>query len=174
MNLFKNICLFTLMNNIVYVSSDPVSFYNEYHKNYVNKLIHAFCIPLIVLSIRIFTNNVIFYFRDSPYRFTRTFPFSLGRILSNLYAVYYFTYGWFPGLVMLFYFWFIEIAHYFIDKNIPRKYFLAWCMFCFGWTMQFIGHGIEGRKPALFDSISQAFTGAPIFSMQFFFPNLLE
>ena len=96
------------MNSIVYVSRDPVSFYNEYHQNYINKLIHAFFIPLIVLSIRILTNNVIFYFRDSPYLFTRNFPFSLGRILSNIYVTFYFTYGSFPGLVMLVYFSIID------------------------------------------------------------------
>ena len=55
------------MNSIVYVSRDPVAFYNEYHQNYINKLIHAFCIPLIVLSIRIFTNNVICTYVDNLY-----------------------------------------------------------------------------------------------------------
>jgi len=36
--------------------------------------------------------------------------------------------------------------------------------------MQFIGHGIEGSRPALFDNISQAFTAAPLFSIQAFLP----
>ena len=43
-----------------------------------------------------------------------------------------------------------------------------------GWSMQFIGHWIEGYRPALTDSISQAFVSAPLFSMQYFFPNLLK
>ena len=44
-------------------------------------------------------------------------------------------------------------------------------MFVFAWTMQFIGHEIEGNKPALFDSVSQAFTAAPLFSIQAFLPG---
>ena len=72
-------------------------------------------------------------------------------------------------LVMLVYFTWIEAAYYYIHDNIPRKIFLAFCMFALGWTMQFIGHAIEGRKPALFDSLSQAFTAAPLFSIQPFY-----
>lgn len=161
------------MDTVVYGPSDPLDFYNQYHKNYVNKMIHAFCIPMIVLSIRIATNNVVLYFNDAP-RWARVVPFSLGRNISNIYICYYISYGLFPGLTMFVYFTIIEFANHYIQSNIPRKYFLAWCLFCFGWTMQFIGHCIEGKKPALFDSIGQSFTSAPIFSMQFFYPNLLK
>ena len=104
-----------------------------------------------------------------------TFPskikFGIGRLLSHIYVIYYFTYGLYPGFVMLVYFTWIEAAYYYIHDNIPRKYFLAFCMFALGWTMQFIGHAIEGRKPALFDSLSQAFTAAPLFSIQAFLPD---
>ncbi len=161
------------MDDIVYVSTDALTFYNHYHQNFINKLIHAFCIPMIVLSMRILTNNIVFFIQDGPI-WIKIIPLSLGRILSQIYVGYYFTYGWFPGFIMLLHFTVIELANYYIQRNINKKYFVAWCLFCFGWTMQFIGHGIEGRKPALFDSIAQAFTGAPIFSMQVFYPNLLK
>ena len=40
-------------------------------------------------------------------------------------------------------------------------------IFLFGWIMQFVGHYIEGRRPALIDSISQAFATAPLFSLDY-------
>ena len=150
----------------------PLEFYNQYHQNFWNKIIHMIFIPMIVLSIRIFLSE--FYIGQPFWNWPGLklkMKFGLGRLLSHIYAIYYFTYGWYPGFVMLVYFTWIEAMFYYIHDNIPRKYFLAFCMFTLGWTMQFIGHEIEGNKPALFDSVSQAFTAAPLFSIQAFLPT---
>ena len=40
-------------------------------------------------------------------------------------------------------------------------------MFVLSWLMQFLGHAIEGRRPALLDSISSAFLEAPLFSIRY-------
>jgi uncharacterized membrane protein YGL010W len=150
----------------------PLEFYNQYHQNFWNKIIHTIFIPVIVLSIRIFLSE--FYIGQPFWNWPGLklkMKFGLGRLLSHIYAIYYFTYGWYPGFVMLIYLTWIEAMFNYIQDNIPRKYFLASCMFIFGWTMQFIGHDIEGNKPALFDSVSQAFTAAPLFSIQAFLPT---
>ena len=150
----------------------PLDFYNEYHKNFWNKIIHMIFIPMIVLSVRILLSE--FYIGQPFFNWpglSLKIKFGLGRLMSQIYTIYYFTYGWYPGFVMLIYFTWIEAIFYYINDNIKRKYFLAFCMFTMGWTMQFIGHGIEGSKPALFDSLSQAFTAAPLFSIQAFLPN---
>lgn len=150
----------------------PLDFYNQYHQNFWNKIIHMIFIPMIVLSVRILLSE--FYIGQPFFNWPglkEKIKFKLGRLLSNIYVIYYFTYGMYPGLIMLVYFTWIEAAFYYINENIKRKYFLAFCMFALGWTMQFIGHGIEGSKPALFDSISQAFTAAPLFSIQAFLPT---
>tara|TARA_B110000003_G_scaffold55145_1_gene55184 strand:- start:4830 stop:5228 length:399 start_codon:yes stop_codon:yes gene_type:complete len=126
-------------------------------------------IPLIVLSIRIFLSEVYIgqpWFNWPGLR--EKMKFRVGRLLSNIYVIYYFTYGWQEGFLMLVYFTWIECAYYYINDNIPRKYLLAFYIFVFSWTMQFIGHEIEGNKPALFDSLSQAFTAAPLFSIRAF------
>jgi uncharacterized membrane protein YGL010W len=149
----------------------PLEFYNQYHQNFWNKIIHMIFIPMIVLSFRIFLDQ--FWIR-TPIRypgFEEKIKFQIGRMVSNIYVIYYFTYGLYPGIIMLAYFTWIESAYYYINDNIPRKYLLASCMFVFAWTMQFIGHEIEGNKPAMFDSISQAFTAAPLFSIQAFLPS---
>ena len=147
----------------------PLEFYNQYHQNFWNKIIHMIFIPLIVLSIRIFLSEVYIgqpWFNWPGLR--EKMKFRVGRLLSNIYVIYYFTYGWQEGFLMLVYFTWIECAYYYINDNIPRKYLLAFYIFVFSWTMQFIGHEIEGNKPALFDSLSQAFTAAPLFSIRAF------
>lgn len=149
----------------------PLEFYNQYHQNFWNKIIHMIFIPMIVLSFRIFLDQ--FWIR-TPIQYPgleEKIKFQIGRMASNIYVIYYFTYGLYPGIIMLAYFTWIESAYYYINDNIPRKYLLASCMFVFAWTMQFIGHEIEGNKPAMFDSISQAFTAAPLFSIQAFLPS---
>ena len=150
----------------------PLDFYNQYHQNFWNKIIHMIFIPMIVLSVRILLSE--FYIGQPFFNWpglNKKIRLGLGRLLTHIYVIYYVTYGFYPGFIMLAYFTWIEAAFYYINDNIKKKYFLAFCMFIFGWTMQFIGHGIEGSKPALFDSISQAFTAAPLFSIQAFLPT---
>jgi len=150
----------------------PLEFYNQYHQNFWNKIIHTIGIPMIVLSIRIFLSE--FYIGQPFWNWPglkSKIKLGLGRLLCHIYVIYYFTYGWYPGFLMLVYFTWIESMFYYIHDNIPRKYLLASCMFVFAWTMQFIGHDIEGNKPALFDSLSQVFTAAPLFSIQAFLPT---
>ena len=150
-----------------------LEFYNQYHQNFWNKIIHMIFIPVIVLSIRVLINEFYIANENIKYPGSKKFPmkFYIGRILSTIYIIYYFTYGMWPGFAMLAYFSWIEFANAYIQDNIPRKYLLSSCMFVFGWTMQFIGHGIEGNRPALIDSVSQAFLGAPLFSIQAFLPD---
>ena len=38
-----------------------------------------------------------------------------------------------------------------------------------GWILQFIGHYIEGNRPALVDNLSAAFLTAPMFTLDFLF-----
>ena len=46
-----------------------LEFYKSYHNNYYNKLIHFFCIPMIIISIMTFTNEIIIGYRSSVYHF---------------------------------------------------------------------------------------------------------
>jgi len=43
-------------------------------------------------------------------------------------------------------------------------------LFLLSWMAQFLGHAIEGSRPALITSISQAFTEAPLFSVSYILP----
>tara|TARA_B110000444_G_C18846876_1_gene602580 strand:+ start:3858 stop:4352 length:495 start_codon:yes stop_codon:yes gene_type:complete len=150
--------------------------YNKYHQNTYNKAIHAACIPAIALSIRLFLDNVyISHNLNQPqYTFFNKLKWHLPVLLQNIYCCYYFSYGMFPGIIMITYFFFIELLAKFLIIPTGYKYKFARYLFFYGWSMQFIGHWIEGSRPALTDSISQAFISAPLFSMQYFFPNILK
>ena len=43
-------------------------------------------------------------------------------------------------------------------------------IFICAWILQFIGHAIEGKKPALMDGIVQGFNEAPLFSVSYILP----
>ena len=43
-------------------------------------------------------------------------------------------------------------------------------LFLLSWVAQFLGHAIEGSRPALMTSITQAFTEAPLFSVSYILP----
>ena len=94
----------------------------------------------------------------------------IGLILS------YFRLGFWIGLTMTFYFWVIGNLAGFMIVSINRDLLMTITkvMFVGGWILQFIGHYIEGRKPALLDSISQAFFQAPLFSLEVLLPGLFK
>ena len=164
------------MENVNYPCPTSLDIYNQYHQNTYNKAIHAACIPAIALAIRLFLDNVyiITNLNQPQYVFFNRIKWHLPIILQNIYCYYYLSYGLYPGIVMICYFFTIEIIAKFVIIPTGYKYKIANYLFFYGWCMQFIGHWIEGSRPALTDSISQAFVSAPLFSMQYFFPNLLK
>ena len=51
---------------------------------------------------------------------------------------------------------------------------LSLIIFILSWIGQFYGHIIEGNRPALMTSIKQSFLEAPLFTVEYIYPNLLE
>ena len=156
-----------------------LSFYKYYHQNPINKWIHFVCIPMIVLSILIFIDNFYILYEDYYYkgRYRRTYyKFKLMNFVLIGLILSYFRLGFWIGLTMTFYFWVIGNLAGFMIVSINRDLLMTITkvMFVGGWILQFIGHYIEGRKPALLDSISQAFFQAPLFSLEVLLPGLFK
>ena len=97
-----------------------------------------------------------------------TYHVHLNRVIMLSYIIYYSTYNIIIGLIMFCYF---EIL-YFIMYYEKITYLEAFLLFCLSWILQFIGHYVEGRRPALFDSVGQAFLGAPLFSLELLIPQI--
>ena len=146
-------------------------FYKLYHKNKINKLIHIICIPLIVWSLSVLLNSIVFNFGITLMNVQSNITFSFN---LNIYA----------SLIILFFYWvfytiidyqscrqmfifllFIWISSYYFFISNESPYYYAILINIISWIMQFIGHGIfEGKRPALMDSLHQAFLMAPLFT----------
>ena len=148
-------------------------FYNSYHTHPVNKFFHLLGIPAIMLSTLVLVRDIYigyygnilgFDFKDLGFRFNN--------ILLCYYTIYYYSYGIYPGLIMQIYLTFLNwLSHWLVvNKKINLKQ--TSYLFIFSWTLQFMGHMVEGNRPALTDSIGQAFLGAPIFSLTPIIPGL--
>ena len=147
--------------------------YGIYHKNKTNKLIHWFCVPAIMfslfglldllqfnktldlsfLNLNIIANisilnifillSIIFYIRLS-------LTLSLGMIIFSILLV--------------------SLIDYF-DKFqiiINYKLFIYLSIFPAAWIGQFIGHKIEGKKPAFFKDLQFLLIG-PIWLLSFIY-----
>lgn len=130
--------------------------YQYYHTHPLNKLIHFFCIPLIVLT----TFNYLTYYTNNSIKFS---------ILACLIFHYGYKYNLLTSFVMYNYFFIIRLLsnNWLTRENCLRESF--W-IFIISWTLQFCGHIIEGNRPALFTSLIQSFIEAPLFSIQYILP----
>ena len=72
------------------------------------------------------------------------------------------------------YLYLISLASSYFIINYPNWYNLNLCLMAFAWISQFIGHYIEGNRPALLTSLSQAVFQAPLFTLEYIFPNLFN
>jgi uncharacterized membrane protein YGL010W len=57
---------------------------------------------------------------------------------------------------------------------VPKWREYTFNLFIFAWIFQFFGHFIEGNRPALLTGIKQAFLEAPLFTMEYVYPPLLD
>ncbi len=157
---------------------NELSFYKYYHQNPINKWIHFFCIPMIVLSIILFLDDFyivcekIFFYRKKKI----SYKFKLINFIIIYYTYSYFKIGFFIGVLMMVYFTSLISLANFMIINIPKHnlHIITRLLFFGGWILQFIGHIIEGRKPALLDSIVQSFFQAPLFSFEVLLPQLFK
>ena len=157
--------------------TNSIEFYESYHSHPINKLIHFFCIPMIVFS----TNELLkeFYisheyflmYKKKPYFHIFQRKYYITWMMHNMYVLYYFMkYGMNSGLLMTGYFTAIR----YLSLTLDIRKSTALKLFTLSWILQFIGHYIEGNRPALFDGLTQTFLEAPLFSFQYIWPNLLS
>jgi len=161
---------------------DSVDFYRSFHMHPVNKLIHFIFIPLIMLSTLNFLSELSLQFRlpiskkyiGSKKILKPTLTINENTIngIYNLY--YYIAYNWKIGLIMQAYIIFLRLIGI-VWRETDKKWLKhSIIMFVSAWTMQFIGHAIEGNKPALLTSLSQAVFQAPLFTLEYIYPALLQ
>merc|ERR1712110_966127 len=133
----------------------PVDFYREYHSHPTNKLIHAVCIPILVVTflnlwslLSITLNRKHLSLRAIS---SHTVHGHVG--ISVFYLLNYLvTYDVKVAAVMLVYIFVMNsIASYWRDT---RKNWAWECLVIHlaSWAAQFYGHHLEGKRPALVDN----------------------
>ena len=139
---------------------NSLDFYRNYHTHPINKLIHFICIPIIIFS---FITMLHIHSED------------MYRGISIIYYIGYWRYfGIIITLIMIYYFeWLAVLAKIFIAHT-KYPFSAALLLLIGGFSLQFMGHIIEGNSPALMDSLSQAFFLAPVFTLEYAIPFLFR
>ena len=161
---------------------DSTDFYRSFHTHPVNKLIHVFCIPMIVLSTMNFLSKVSLRIQFPPYTYgpdTRhvmhnTITIDYDTIFA-FYSIYYYLFWNFKiGFVMQMYISFLSILSKSWRESDKKWFRNSIIMFVSAWMMQFLGHAIEGNRPALLTSLTQSVFQAPLFTLEYIYPSLLQ
>jgi uncharacterized membrane protein YGL010W len=162
---------------------ESVEFYRSYHTHPINKLIHLICIPMIVLTtinfmsrffIVIIKNNPSYFYLGS-HKITKPILTEKYEIIPYLYIFYYYLFWNLKiGFTMHCYILFLMFIGRYWRENDKNWLMNSFIIFGFAWGIQFVGHAIEGNKPALLTSLSQAVFQAPLFTLEYIYPSLLN
>ncbi len=134
---------------------DQMAFYAAYHQDARNKATHFIGVPVIVLSLFI------------PLAWPRIdaggVPITAAMVFAGAVLIYYFMLDFALGAAMLV----LNAAllwagHAIAGLGAVQGWLWFGVLFVGGWILQLVGHGFEGRKPALADNLFQIFV-APIF-----------
>jgi uncharacterized membrane protein YGL010W len=131
--------------------------YGSYHQSKANQIMHMIGIPLIIASLFIMSNWFTVSFLTHGH-------VELSWLLIALFAIYYLQIDTKAALVMTAIYIVFNCIMIAICFTLTSKIqiILAIALFIIGWVLNFIGHGIEGKKPAFLDNILQTLI-APIF-----------
>lgn len=142
--------------------------YEYYHQNPINKLLHFICIPIIIGCIVAWTSNIMI-FSIKLKKIDLNLRITMFRILQAVYLnVHWNRYGFLTATMMWIYFEILEA----LVRRIKKRY-IYWkrysvMLFVLAWIVQFAGHYIEGRRPALIDGFMGTIIEAPLFSISYF------
>ena len=134
---------------------EQMAFYAAYHQDARNKATHFLGVPVIILSLFI------------PLAWPRVqlagLPVTAAMLFAAIVLGYYLILDFFLGLAMaaltLVLVW---LGHQIAALGAGPGWAWFAALFIGGWVLQLVGHGFEGRRPALADNLFQIFV-APIF-----------
>ncbi|MGH8397410.1 MAG: DUF962 domain-containing protein [Gammaproteobacteria bacterium] len=141
--------------------------YGESHHNPVNKTIHWFCVPLIMLSL-----IGLLWSIPVPRTFADVSPLlNWGVLFLILALIDYYLLAWRLALGMTAVS-IIMIAIIYGASQLPiSMWLLSVIVFVIAWIGQFIGHKVEGRKPSFFKDIQFLLIG-PLWLLAFVYRRL--
>ncbi|MDA7573728.1 DUF962 domain-containing protein [bacterium] len=147
-----------------------MSNYELYHQHPLNKAIHFICIPMIVLTSMNFLNNM--YICSLKTKYGYDLEWDLRGILLFIYSIYYISISWYTGFIMTIFMMTMSYLSDYWQKKDKHWIVNSFKVFILAWILQFVGHYIEGVRPALVDSLSSTLFEAPLFSLNYIVPLL--
>jgi uncharacterized membrane protein YGL010W len=136
---------------------EEMAVYSAYHRDPRNKATHFVGVPLIMLAILIPLSRVSFDMAG--------LGITAAMLVAAAVLAYYFVLDLALAAAMLavlaVLIWLAEVI---AAGGAARAWAWFGILFVGGWTLQFVGHLFEGRRPAFFDNVLQVFV-APIFLM---------
>jgi uncharacterized membrane protein YGL010W len=142
--------------------------YGESHQNKTNKLIHWICVPAIFFSI-----IGLLWSIPTPEIFTIfNFPVNFGTLSLIFTILYYLTLSPSLTLGMIFVAAGIITGNNYLDQlGTPPLWIISVAIFVVAWIGQFIGHGIEGKKPSFIKDLQFLLIG-PLWLIHFIYKKL--
>ncbi len=143
--------------------------YAESHQNPKNKSIHWICVPLIFFSIFGMIRTIPTFSSMeaiSPY-------FNWSNIILAIVLIYYFVLS--TSLFFGFIIWALIVS--FGNEYLYQSFgtsgllWISIAVFVIAWIGQFVGHGIEGKKPSFLKDIQFLLIG-PAWLMNFIFKTV--
>ena len=143
--------------------------YAESHQNATNKSIHWICVPLIFFSIFGMIRSIPSF---SGMEETSVY-FNWSNIILAIVLIYYFVLS--KTLFFGFIIWalMVSLGNEFLYQSMGASGSLWFSITVFGiaWIGQFVGHGIEGKKPSFLKDIQFLLIG-PAWLMNFIFKTV--
>ena len=138
-------------------------FYEKHHNNYLNKIIHLFCIPVLVWTSTVFLSLIpIKYVIDTDNYILKLFEINMASFIALLYCIYYSYLDKAIGRNFMIFFGICLFSSNYFIRN--YNYQIAIYLHIGSWILQILSHKfIEGNQPALLSGIFQSFTMAPFF-----------
>ena len=124
--------------------------YEEFHRNETNRLVHFVCVPLIALSLvgLLWGIKIPTALGDEL-----SVTLNAGAIFIGLVSVYYLFLSLGSLLGMLYFGLAASVLCISVEASPLPLFGVSLAVFVLAWAGQFIGHGIEGKKPAFTEDI---------------------
>jgi uncharacterized membrane protein YGL010W len=136
--------------------AEQLSAYGAYHRDWRNKLTHFVGVPLVTFALFVFLG----WLRFAP---APEVPFTGATLFYLVVFLYYLRLDWQVALLQApFSLALLLLADRVALWPFGQSLAVFAAAFVVGWAVQLLGHGFEGRRPALADNLLQIFN-APLF-----------
>ncbi|MEM7313353.1 MAG: Mpo1-like protein [Planctomycetota bacterium] len=157
-------------NNRISSNKSADQWFEEYgvcHQNATNKLLHWICIPAIVFSL-----VALLWSIPVPAVLLNVAPwFNWAILLLLVSSIFYLRLSISLGIGMIL-FWFLIVAGIVAwERTGSNLVTAALTIFVVAWIGQFVGHKIEGKKPAFIDDLKFLLIG-PLWLLGFIYRRL--